>query len=42
MIGLIIKDLMNLKKLSKYYLLILSFYFIIGMAGGIRICLVLC
>ena len=34
MIGLIIKDLMNLKKLSKYYLLILAFYFIIGIAGG--------
>ncbi|WP_312699044.1 ABC-2 transporter permease [Sedimentibacter sp.] len=33
MIGLIIKDLMNLKKLSKFYLLILAFYFIIGMAG---------
>ncbi len=33
MIGLIIKDLMNLKKLSKFYLLILAFYFIISMAG---------
>ncbi|WP_313343199.1 ABC-2 transporter permease [Sedimentibacter sp.] len=34
MIGLIIKDLINLKKLSKVYLLILLFYFIVGMAGG--------
>lgn len=33
MIGLIIKDLMNLKKLSKFYLLLLAFYFIIGMSG---------
>ncbi|WP_313162932.1 ABC-2 transporter permease [Sedimentibacter sp.] len=34
MIGLIIKDLINLKKLSKIYLLILLFYFIVSMAGG--------
>ncbi|NYB74363.1 ABC-2 transporter permease [Sedimentibacter hydroxybenzoicus DSM 7310] len=34
MIGLIIKDLINLKKLSKIYLLILLFYFIVSIAGG--------
>ena len=34
MIGLIIKDLINLKKLSKIYLLLMAFYFIVGMAGG--------
>lgn len=34
MIGLIIKDLINLKKLSKIYLLLMAFYFIVGMVGG--------